>query len=94
MGKKKKNRFKKLTGKKINSFLTDNRLLLAVLSGAAAGISLAALLGTEKAKQIVENISESAKDITGKLDNGLETAADHVGVKHSKKVNHLEKHPA
>lgn len=98
MGKKKKNKnknkFKKISSKRVSSFLTDNSLLLAVLGGAAAGISLAALLGTEKAKQIVDNISESAKNIASKLDNGMEGISDHVGVKHSVKANRLEKQHA
>jgi hypothetical protein len=58
MGKKKK--IKK-------SFLNQNKLMIAALGGVAAGISLAGILGTEKAKKIVDTLGSSVSDFTNKL---------------------------
>ena len=53
--------------KKIKSFLNQNKLMIAALGGFTAGISLAGILGTEKAKKIAETVGETVNDFTGKL---------------------------
>jgi hypothetical protein len=67
MGKKKKSFYKK----SLKPFMSDNSLFLAALGGMAAGISIATILGTEKAKQIVETIEGTAKDFKTKISNSL-----------------------
>jgi hypothetical protein len=63
MGKKKKSFYKK----NLKPFVSDNKLFLAALGGMAAGISIANILGTEKAQQIVDTIEDSVKNLTQKL---------------------------
>jgi hypothetical protein len=67
MGKKKK--FKK-------TFLKQNKVMLAALGGVAAGISLAGILGTEKARKIVDTLGSSVNDFTNKLKDQI-TKKDH-----------------
>lgn len=63
MGKKKKSFYKRT----LKPFVSDNRVLLAALGGVAAGISVANILGSEKARQIVETIEHAAKDYGQKI---------------------------
>lgn len=59
MGKKgKKASYKKLIG----SFVMNNRVMLAAIAGAATGITLASVLGTEKAKKVIGSLESSVKD--------------------------------
>ena len=59
MGKKgKKASYKKLIG----SFVMRNRVMLAALAGAATGVTLANVLGTEKAQRVIGNLESSVKD--------------------------------
>lgn len=94
MGKKKKNKKKLIKAKNINSFIMDNRVLIAALGGAAAGISLAGILGTEKAKEIIDNISGSARKIAESLKDNIEEKNEDFSSIKSKKANHLEKEHA
>ena len=58
MGKKsKKQAYKKIVGK----FVSKNRVMLAALAGAATGITMSGLLGTEKAKKMIDGIEDSVK---------------------------------
>jgi len=58
MGKKaKKQAYKKMVGK----FVSNNKVMLAALAGAATGITMSTLLGTEKAKKMIEGIEDSVK---------------------------------
>jgi hypothetical protein len=59
MGKNKK--------KSKKSFLKGNKVLLAALGGITAGISLAGILGTEKAKKIADTLGSSVNEFTGKI---------------------------
>jgi hypothetical protein len=59
MGKKgKKGSYKKLIG----SFVMKNRVMLAAVAGAATGITLANVLGTEKARRVIGEVGGSVKD--------------------------------
>jgi len=59
MGKKgKKGSYKKLIG----SFVMKNRVMLAAVVGAATGITLANVLGTEKARKVIGEVGNSVKD--------------------------------
>lgn len=69
MGKKNKSFFKQ----NVKPFLSDNRLLLTALGGVAVGISLANILGSDKAKQLVDNMESSVKEFTNKMKNNLMT---------------------
>jgi hypothetical protein len=68
MGKKGKKSFYK---KQLRPFVKSNQVLLAALGGAAAGITLSSLLGTEKAKQVFDTVQTSMKDFSDKVINGL-----------------------
>ena len=58
MGKKgKKSSYKKMIG----SFVMKNRVMLAAVAGAATGITLANVLGTEKAKRVISDVEDSVK---------------------------------
>jgi hypothetical protein len=59
MGKNKK--------KSKKSFMKENKVLLAALGGITAGISLAGILGTEKAKKIADTLGSSVNEFTNKL---------------------------
>lgn len=69
MGKKsdKKSFYKK----SVKPFVKGNRVLLAALTGVAAGLTLSSLMGTEKAKRLLHTIEGSVQDFTSKItDNG------------------------
>jgi hypothetical protein len=59
MGKNKK--------KSKKSFVGENKVLLAALGGITAGISLAGILGTEKAKKIADTLGSSINEFTNNL---------------------------
>ena len=58
MGKKAE---KSSTKKMIGSFVMKNRVMLAAVAGAATGITLASVLGTEKAKRVMHGLEDSVK---------------------------------
>jgi hypothetical protein len=68
MGKKKNKSFYK---KQLKPFLKSNKVVLAALTGAATGIALASVLGTEKARQLVETVEDSIKDFSSKVKNEI-----------------------
>lgn len=51
----------------LKKFAKKNKVLLATFGGAAAGIAVAALFGTEKAKEVLHSIEESINDFSKKL---------------------------
>lgn len=53
-------------------FAKKNKIVLAALSGAAAGIALASVLGTEKAKEMLQSVEGNMKDFGNRLVNGLQ----------------------
>lgn len=59
---KKKNKLKD-----VQSLVSDNKVLLAAIGGVALGVTLASILGIDKAKKIVETIGNSASNLTNKL---------------------------
>ena len=67
MGKKGKKSWYK---KQLKPLVNQNKVLLAALGGLATGITIAGILGTEKAKQIVSTVEDSVKNFTEKLKNG------------------------
>lgn len=67
MGKKGKKSFYK---KQLKPIVKQNKVLLAALGGALTGITIANILGTEKAQQIVNSIEGSVKTFAEKLKNG------------------------
>jgi hypothetical protein len=74
MGKKGKK--KSFWKKQLKPFVKNNNVLLAALGGAAAGISIAGILGTEKAKQIISSIEDNVKDFKTKVANEFEHVAN------------------
>ena len=68
MGKKKKKSFYK---KQLKPFLKGNKILLAALAGAATGITLASILGTEKAQQVVHGVENSVRDFKDRVNSAL-----------------------
>lgn len=68
MGKKNKKSFYK---KQLKPFVKDNRILIAALGGAAAGITLANLLGTDKAQNILHTVEDTIHDFTDKVSKGI-----------------------
>jgi hypothetical protein len=68
MGKKNKKSFYK---KQLKPFVKGNRVLLAALGGAAAGITLANIMGREKAQEILHTVEDSIAHITDKVTRGL-----------------------
>lgn len=68
MGKKNKKSFYK---KQLKPLIKGNKVLLAALGGAAAGITLANLMGTDKAQQILHTVEGSLADFTDKVSKGI-----------------------
>jgi hypothetical protein len=66
MGKNGKKSFYK---KQLKPLVKQNKVLLAALGGVATGITIAGILGTEKAKQLVDTIEDSVKTFTDKIKN-------------------------
>lgn len=67
MGKKKS---KSMTG--IKKFAVRNKLVLAALGGAAAGVAIARLLGTEKAAEILNTVEGNVREFGHKVSAGLQ----------------------
>ena len=61
----------KIWKKALRAFIKGNKVLLAALGGAAAGITLSNILGIEKAQQIVKAVEDSVSSIGDKITNGL-----------------------
>ena len=64
---KKKSYYKK----QLKSFFKGNRVILAALGGVAAGISIAGILGTEKAQQMLHAVEGNLKDFSDKVANSI-----------------------
>ena len=67
MGKK-----KSFYKKELKPFIKSNRTLLTLLAGVTSGIAIAGILGTEKAKEIVQSVEDNVKDLSNKVANGLQ----------------------
>jgi hypothetical protein len=56
---------------RIKTFISDNKILIAALGGITVGLTLASLLGNEKARQILRSVGSSVASLSGKLVNDL-----------------------
>jgi hypothetical protein len=74
---------KKSSKKLFKKFMKSNRVLLAALSGTAAGIAIASIIGTEKAKQIMDTIDDSVNGFKDKISNNKRPNAEKASLKHS-----------
>jgi hypothetical protein len=76
MGKKSKKSGKKA----LKTFVKGNKVLLAAIGGTAAGITIAKVLGMEKAQQLVRAVENSFASIEEKVKNGFRhNTAEDVG---------------
>jgi membrane protease subunit (stomatin/prohibitin family) len=79
MAKKKNKKGKKsAVYKALKPILRDNRVLLAVLAAAAGGVALAAVIGSDRGKQVIDGLSDSVKDLMQPNKNGQATQANTV----------------
>jgi hypothetical protein len=79
MAKKKNKKAKKsAVYKALKPILRDNRVLLAVLAAAAGGVALAAVIGTDRGKQVIDSLSDSVKDLMQPDKNGQAARANAV----------------
>jgi len=65
MGKKKNK--KSFYKKQLKPFLKGNRVLIAALGGAAAGITLSNILGTERAQNVLHTVENSIQEFSDKV---------------------------
>ena len=70
MGKNKKNKAMKRALKPLVA--DSNGLLFAALGGVAAGITLASILGTGKARQIVQTVEDSVNEFSNRVKTGFQ----------------------
>jgi hypothetical protein len=61
--KKKKSLYKKL--------IKGNKVMIAALTGVAAGVTLSNILGTEKAKQILGTVEDSIENFASKVSESV-----------------------
>jgi hypothetical protein len=79
MAKKKNKKAKKsAVYKALKPILRDNRVLVAVLAAAAGGVALAAALGSDRGKQVIDSLSDSVKDLMQPDRNGQGVQANTV----------------
>lgn len=64
MGKKKKIK------KELKTFVKSNKVLIAAFGGAAAGLTLAGILGSEKGKEILDTVENAIVDTADRITNG------------------------
>jgi len=57
--------------KDIKSFVEEHKMVIAALGGITVGIGLAALLGNEKAKNILRSLGTAIVNVSGKFVNDL-----------------------
>jgi hypothetical protein len=68
---------KKKNKKLFKKFMKSNRVMLAAFAGAATGIALAGILGTERAKAMVQTVEDSVTDFGKSKDKNSYRNADH-----------------
>jgi hypothetical protein len=68
--KKKKKATKSPLAKALKPILKNNRMLLTVLGAAAGGAALAAIVGTDRGRQVIGDLSESVKELMNLDNNG------------------------
>ena len=60
-----------LNTRNIKSFVEEHKMVIAALGGITVGIGLAALLGNEKAKNILRSLGTTLVNVSGKFVNDL-----------------------
>jgi len=60
-----------LNTRNIKSFVEEHKMVIAALGGITVGIGLAALLGNEKAKNILRTMGTAIVNVSGKFANDL-----------------------
>jgi hypothetical protein len=61
----------KLDIHRITSFISENKMFFAALGGITVGVTLASLMGNEKARQTLRSMGTSIADLSGKFVNEL-----------------------
>jgi ATP-dependent protease HslVU (ClpYQ) peptidase subunit len=56
---------------KVKSFISDNKVLIAAIGGVTLGLTIASLMGNEKARQILRSAGSSLADMSGKFAENL-----------------------
>lgn len=55
----------------IKNFISENKLVFAAIGGVVVGITVASLLGNERAKQLLRTMGSTVADVTGKFVDNL-----------------------
>jgi len=55
---------------RVRSFMKNNRIILAAIAGAAAGVVITRVLGSERAKEVFHNVEGNIRNLSHKLMNG------------------------
>lgn len=61
----------KLNTGSIKSFVSEHKMLLAAIGGITVGITLASLMGNERARQILRTMGSTLADASGKVADNL-----------------------
>jgi hypothetical protein len=61
----------KLDTDSIKSFIADNKVLIAAIGGITLGLTVASLLGNEKARQTLRKLGSTVADASGTLVSNL-----------------------
>lgn len=61
----------KLDTSRITSFIEEHKMVIAAIGGITVGITLARLMGNEKAKQLLRSMGTSLADLSGKVVSDL-----------------------
>lgn len=56
---------------RIKSFVSENKILIAAIGGITVGLTIASLMGNEKARQILRAAGSTIADMSGKFVNNL-----------------------
>jgi len=57
--------------KDIKKFASKNKVMLAAIGGAAAGVAITRILGSEKASEILNTVESKVREISNKVSAGL-----------------------
>jgi hypothetical protein len=56
---------------RIKSFISENKILIAAIGGITLGLTIASLMGNERARQILRSVGSSVADLSGKFVGNL-----------------------
>ena len=59
---------------RLKSFMKSNRIILAAIAGAAAGVVITRMVGSERAKEMLHSMEGNMKNLSQKLMNGKHEA--------------------